>query len=131
MPTVKATNKSVKKTVKKSRVSKRTVSERPKSRSVVRKHASPSPTRMKKYQEAFNAALKKVSTTKKPILKSVKKPSKSVKVVKFSKSPVKPSRGNSTYQLFVKDYMTRPEMRDKTGPERMKKAAEAWRSSQK
>jgi hypothetical protein len=88
---------------------------------------------MRKYQAAYDDALRKAVERKKSILKKPHtSPRKAEeKTVKFARPIVDRKQEPPRYQDFVRDFLKSPNMRNKTGTERMKKAAAEWRKLQK
>lgn len=96
------------------------------------KHHSPSPSIMKKYQSAYDKALKKAVDIKSRASKKRTTPDKkSRRVVKIVEETRPKSRTvpKSSYQKFVQEKMKLPEMQEKSGPDRMRLIASMWKKN--
>ena len=125
---LKKPKKSMKRTISR-KISKRTVDDRVKSvRRAPRRVGSPSPSRMKKYQTAYDTALreaveKSVTHSRKSKSLRVSTNEKTKKEVPKSKGP----RAKSEYQLFVQKNMQNEDLKNKSASDRMRIIAAMWK----
>lgn len=100
-------------------------------RRVTRRVGSPSPDRMKKYQTAYDSALKKAVEKSRRPNRAPPTDKESVKKKVLSKKSVNPAtktRTKSEYQIFVQKSMQLPEIKAKSVSERMSAIAAMWRN---